>query len=303
MKSESLSHLMKPLLFSLFFLFPSFLIFGQNSRIVAKNAKVEMAGTGFKFTEGPAVAPDGRVFFTDQPNDQIHVWDEKEGISLWLEGTGRSNGMYFNAEGQLVSCADQHNQLVVFDENKQMTVLFENYDGKHLNGPNDLWIAPNGGIYFSDPLYKRDYWEEGHTEKQDARGVYYMDPDGKVTRVIDDFTQPNGLIGTPDGKILYATDINERKIWKYDIQSDGTLANKTFFAPSGTDGMTIDNQGNIYLTSKKVWVYSPNGELIEEIEVPEGPSNVCFGGKKRNILFITARTSVYTLKMKVKGVN
>jgi len=303
MKIESLNSLMKPILFSLIFMLSSLCLFGQNSRIITKNAKVEQAGTGFKFTEGPAVAPDGRVFFTDQPNDRIHVWDEKEGISLWLEGTGRSNGMYFNTEGRLVSCADLHNQLVMFDENKQMQVLFENYKGKHLNGPNDLWIAPNGSIYFSDPLYKRNYWEEGHAELQDARGVYCRSPQGKVTRVIDDFTQPNGLIGTPDGKTLYATDINERKIWKYDIQPDGSLSNKTFFAANGTDGMTIDSQGNVYLTMKKVWVYSPEGKLIEEIEVPESPSNVCFGGKKRNILFITARTSVYTLKMKVKGVE
>jgi gluconolactonase len=293
----------KYILIFIFFVAWGFTASGQKSRIIAKNANVEQAGTGFIFTEGPAVAPDGRIFFTDQPNDRIHIWDEKDGISLWLEGTGRSNGLYFDDEGQLLACADQYNKLVVFDENKQMRVIFEKYAGKHLNGPNDLWIAPNGGIYFSDSYYHRDYWEEGHTQVQDIRGIYYMDLQGKVTRVIDDFTQPNGLIGTPDGKTLYATDINEGKIWKYDIQPDGSLANKTFFAPHGSDGMTIDNKGNVYLTMKKVWVYSPEGELIEEIDVPEKPANVCFGGKKRNILFITARTSVYTLKMKVKGVD
>jgi gluconolactonase len=133
--------------------------------------------------------------------------------------------------------------------------------------------------------------------------VYYLSPDKKITRVIDDYKQPNGLIGTPDGKILYVADINDKKIWKYDIQKDGTLKNKTFFAPNGSDGMTIDSKGNVYLTSGKVWVYSPKGKLTEEIEVPEGPSNVCFGGAKRNILFITARTSVYTLEMKAGGVN
>lgn len=291
------------ILTGLFLMLLSFVVYGQKSEIIAKNAEVEKVATGYSFTEGPAVAPDGRVYFTDQPNDQIHVWDEKDGVSLWLEGTGRSNGMYFNADGQLLACADLHNQLVLFDENKQMQVIYEGYDGKHLNGPNDLWIAPNGGIYFSDPYYHRDYWEEDHTEAQDSRGVYYLGPEEKVTKVIDDFTQPNGLIGTPDGKTLYATDINERKIWKYDIQPDGKLTNKTFFAPNGSDGMTIDHKGNVYLTMGKVWVYSPEGELIEEIEVPESPSNVCFGGKKRDILFITARTSVYTLEMNVKGVD
>ncbi len=170
-----------------------------------------------------------------------------------------------------------------------------------MNGPNDLWITPQGGIYFTDPYYHRNYWEEGHAEEQDVRGVYYLSPEGRLIRVIDDYKQPNGIVGTPDGKTLYVADINDRKIWRYDIQPDGTLANKHLFAPNGSDGMTIDNQGNVYLTMGKIWVYSPQGELIEEIEVPENPSNVCFGGKRRDVLFITARTSVYSLKMRVRG--
>lgn len=291
------------LLYTFLLVIFSIAVNGQKTNIIAKNAEIEKAGTGYAFTEGPAVAKDGSVYFTDQPNDRIYVWDEKKGVSLWSEETGRSNGMYFNADNQLVSCADLHNQIVFFDKDKKMRVVYENYDGKHLNGPNDLWIAPNGGIYFTDPYYHRNYWPEGHTEVQETRGVYYLNSEGKITRVIDDYKQPNGLIGTPDGKTLYVADINDRKIWKYDIQADGTLANKTFFAPHGSDGMTIDNKGNVYLTMGKVWVYSPEGELIQEIDVPESPSNVCLGGKKRNILFITARTSVYTLKMKVKGVD
>lgn len=282
-------------------LFIPFAVFGQKDGIIAKNAQIEKAGTGYAFTEGPAVAADGSVYFTDQPNDRIYVWNEKEEISLWSENTGRSNGMYFDADNRLVACADLHNQMVRFNEDKKMEVLFENFDGKHLNGPNDLWIAPDGGMYFTDPYYHRDYWHEGHTEVQDVRGVYYLSPAGEIIRVIDDYKQPNGLIGTPDGKTLYVADINDHKIWKYDIQPDGTLANKTYFAPHGSDGMTIDHKGNVYLTMGKVWVYSPAGELIQEIEVPESPSNVCFGGAERNTLFITARTSVYTLKMNVKG--
>ncbi len=277
--------------------------FAQNRNLTAKNATVEKAGTGYTFTEGPAMAPDGKVYFTDQPNDRIYVWDEKKGVSLWLEGTRRSNGMYFNDEGQLVVCADLYNQLGYFDRDKEFHLIYEDYDGKSLNAPNDLWIAPDGGIYFTDPYYHRSWWEEGRGEEQDVRGVYYLSPERKITRVIDDYKQPNGLIGTPDGKTLYVSDINDKKIWKYDIQTDGTLSNKTYFAPHGSDGMTIDNRGNVYLTMGKVWVYSPEGELIEEIDVPESPSNVCFGGKKQNKLFITARTSVYTLNMNVKGVE
>ncbi len=172
-----------------------------------------------------------------------------------------------------------------------------------MNAPNDLWIDPLGGIYFSDPYYHRKWWTKDHQQVQDVQGVYYLNSKGKIIRVIDDFERPNGLIGTPDGKTIYVADIKAEKIWKYDIQKDGSLANKTLFAAHGSDGMTLDNQGNVYLTSGKIWVYSSKGELIHEIETPEKPSNVCFGGKKRNILFITARKSVYTLKMKVKGVD
>ena len=292
------------LTFALFFLF---ILSGeaqeQNLNLIAKNAKITKAGGGYKFTEGPSVAPDGRVFFTDQPNDKIDVWSEDGTIKTFMQACDRSNGTYFNKKGELVACADLHNRLVIITADKQMKTIAENYNGQPLNAPNDLWIAPNGGIYFSDPYYARDYWEPGRKEVQDKRGVYYLNPEGKVIRVIDDYKQPNGLIGTPDGKTLYVSDINDRKIWKYDIQPDGTLANKTFFAPEGSDGMTIDTKGNVYLTNKTVSVFDKTGKKIAAIEVPEQPSNVCFCGKKINILFITARTSVYILKMKAKGVN
>lgn len=293
----------KLMLFGVFFL--SVLgIYAQDKPLFEKNSKVTKVGGGYKFTEGPSVAPDGRVFFTDQPNDKIDVWSEKGNkITTFMQPSERSNGTYFNKKGELVSCADLHNRLVIIDKKGKMTTIAENYNGQPLNAPNDLWIAPNGGIYFSDPYYHREYWEPGRKELQDKRGVYYLNPGGKVIRVIDDYKQPNGLIGTPDGKILYVSDINDGKIWKYDIQPDGTLANKTFFAPEGSDGMTIDNQGNIYLTNKVVSVFDKTGKSVARIEVPEQPSNVCFGGKKRDILFITARTSVYTLKMNVKGVQ
>jgi gluconolactonase len=285
-------------------LFSAFAGNTQDNKIVAKDAKVTKAGGGYIFTEGPSVAPDGRVFFTDQPNDKIDVWSEKGNvITTFMQPCQRANGTYFNKKGELVTCADLHNRLVAISMDKKMRTLAENFNGQPLNAPNDLWIAPNGGIYFTDPYYARDYWEKGRKEMQDKRGVYYLSPEGKVSRVIDDYKQPNGLIGTPDGKTLYVSDINDSKIWKYTIRKDGTLSDKTFFAPEGSDGMTIDNEGNVYLSNKFVSVFDKEGKKIAAIEVPEMPSNVCFGGKKRNILFITARTSVYTLEMNVKGVN
>lgn len=275
----------------------------QEKSIIAQGAEIEQAGTGYFFTEGPAEAADGKVYFTDQPSDRIYVWDENEGISLWLDGTLRSNGMFFDKEGRLFTCADLYNQLGYFDSEKTFHLVYEKYDDKLLNGPNDVWVTPDGGIYFTDSYYHRTWWDEGRCEEQDVRGVYYLSPDGEVVRVVDDYIQPNGLVGTPDGKVLYVADIDDRKIWKYDIEADGLLSNKTFFAPHGSDGMTIDKKGNVYLTMGKVWVYSPAGELIEAIDFPESPSNICFGGKDKNILFVTARTSVYTLKTNMQGVN
>ena len=227
----------------------------NNKDLIAKDAEIEKVETGYSFTEGSTANSDGIVYFTDQPNDKIYVWEEGKGVSLWLEGTERSNGMYFNAKDELLSCADEFNRIIAFNDNKEYRVIYENFDGKHLNGPNDLWELPNGGIYFTDPYYHRHYWKEGHTEVQDTRGVYYVSPEGEATLVSDKYIQPNGLVGTPDGKLLYVADINDRKIWKYDIMEDGSLSNRTLFANEGSDGMAIDNQGNIYLTMGKVWDY------------------------------------------------
>ncbi len=272
--------------------------------IVADGATLVKAATGFSFTEGPSCAADGRIYFTDQPNDKIHIWDEQKGVSLFTANSGRANGTYFDRSGNLLACADLNNKLVRFSSDGKMTDLVsDGYNGKHLNGPNDLWSDPKGGIYFTDPYFARDYWEEGHTEVQDCRAVYYLKPEGGLVRVIDDFKQPNGIVGTPDGKQLYVADQGSRTIWKYDINADGSLSGKTLFAQNGSDGMTIDEKGNVYITSGRVIVFDPNGVKIGEIPVPEFPTNLCFGGKDRKTLFITARTSVYTLSMKVRGVE
>jgi len=180
-----------------------------------------------------------------------------------------------------------------------VTVLADKYQNKRFNSLNDLWIDPKGGIYFTDPRYgNRDGME------QDGEHVYYLSPDRKrLIRVIDDMVRPNGVIGTPNGKLLYVADHGGKKTFAYkiNINNDGTLSNKKLFAPEGSDGMTIDNEGNIYLTTRVVAVYNKNGEKIENIKVPEGPANVCFGGPDNRTLFITARTSLYSVRMRVKA--
>lgn len=272
--------------------------------LIAKGARVQKAGSGYSFTEGPSVARDGRVFFTDQPSDRVYLWDEKSGITLFKENCERANGTWFDSEGNLLVCADLHNTIIKITPNGELiTVYDKGFGGVHLNGPNDLWQDMKGGIYFTDPYFHRDYWEAGHKQEQDIQAVYYLKPSGELVRVIEDLRVPNGIAGTPDGKYLFVADMMGRATWKYTINGDGSLGNKTLFAPSGSDGLTIDARGNIYLTAGKVLIYNPEGEKIGEIALPETPTNVCFGGEKRNVLFITARTSVFTLKMKVKGVE
>ncbi|MDD4032159.1 MAG: SMP-30/gluconolactonase/LRE family protein [Bacteroidales bacterium] len=292
---------------TLFFLLPGILsaqIVDKNS-IIAPGATVEKLGTGYSFTEGPAADKNGNVYFTDQPNNKIIRWDAETGaFTTFSDQSGRSNGMYFDAKGNLIACADMDNQLWSFDKSGKATVLIKDYEGKLLNGPNDLWIHPKGGIYITDPYFRRNYWKRTPATQQDGQHLYYLTPDrSKLTRVDETLVQPNGLIGTPDGKKLYVADPGAKKIYVYDIQKDGSLANKTQFASVGSDGMTMDNQGNIYVTGKGVTVLDKNGNEIAQIPIQENwTANVCFGGKNHDILFITASKSVYAVKMNVKGI-
>ena len=271
--------------------------------IIAAGAKVKKLAGGFKFTEGPAVDAEGNVFFTDQPNNRIHKWPVDGKLSVFHEKPGRSNGLYFDKKGNLLACADLDNELWSIDMKGKVTVLVKEYKGKKLNGPNDLWEDLKGGIYFTDPFYKRPYWNRGPIE-QDGQHVYYLYPDRKkLIRVTEDLVTPNGIIGTPDGRKLYVADLGARKTYVYNINVDGMLSGKKLFCSMGSDGMTIDNEGNIYLTGRGVTVFNAAGEKIEHINIDAGwTANVCFGGRDRKTLFITAQESLFVLRMRVKGV-
>jgi gluconolactonase len=242
------------------------------------------------------------VFFTDQPNDRILKWSIEGKLSTFMKPCGRANGLSFDYEGSLWACADEKNELWRIDPGK-VTVVVKDYKGKLLNGPNDVWIRPGGGLYFTDPYYERSYWKRG--PKEMGEFVYYLALDSKtLTRVIDDLKQPNGIIGTPDGQLLYVADIGAGKTYRYNIQPDGSLKQKKQFCELGSDGMTIDSEGNIYLTGKGVSVFDAAGKKIEQIDVPESwTANVCFGGKDRQTLFITATKGLYGLRMRVHGVD
>jgi len=271
-------------------------------KVTAPGARLEKLAGGFEFTEGPAADAAGNVFFTDQPNDRILRWGVDGKLSTFMAPCGRSNGLCFDRRGNLWACADEKNEMWCIDRNGKTTVVVKQYQGKLLNGPNDVWVRPDGGLYFTDPFYQRPYWKRGPKE-QDGEHVYYLSPDRKrLVRVASDLKQPNGVIGTPDGRTLYVADIAAGRTYAYDIRSDGTLAGKRLFCRLGSDGMTIDREGNVYLTGNGVTVFDRAGKQIEHVAVPEPwTANVCFGGKDGHTLFITATKGLYAIRTRVGG--
>ncbi len=275
----------------------------KHDSVFASGAMVEKLASGFAFTEGPVADSDGNIFFTDIRNNRIHKWSLDGNLTTFRENSGGANGLAFDREGNLLVCEGGNRKVVSIKMNGETTVLADEYDNKKLNSPNDLWVDPKNGIYFSDPRYgNRDGLE------QDGEHIYYITPDRKeLIRVVDDFIRPNGVLGSPDGKVLYLADQAGNKNYVYDINEDGTLSNKRFFSEEGSDGMTMDSEGNVYITSPRreppfvVSVYDSEGNRIEELEMPEKPSNVCFGGIDGKTLFITARTSLYSIRMRVHG--
>ena len=286
----------------IYFAFALSIIAGHWSaaQVVAPEATLQLLADGFSFTEGPAADRNGNVFFTDQPNNRIWRYGTNGNLAIFMEPAGRANGLYFDQQGRLIACADERYELWRIGMDRKVEKLAVNYRDSLFNGPNDVWVSPTGTIYFTDPYYQRDYWNR-NTPDLTAEALY-MYRDGKVSRLDDQFKRPNGIVGTQDGKFLYVADIGDNKTYRYAVRRDGSLTDRQVFAPQGSDGMTIDEDGNIYLTGKGIHVYSPTGEKIEHIDVPANwTANVCFGGANRDLLFITASDKVFTLQMAVRG--
>jgi gluconolactonase len=301
---------------------------------VAPGAQPEKLAGNYGFTEGCCCDKDGNIFFVDQNNNDILEWSVEGKLSKFMHATGYSNGMCFDNQGNLITCADEKNELwqIAAPFPKQattqpftaadlkVTVLIKNYDGKtlnpetggkQLNGPNDVWVVPAGpcagGMYITDPLFARNWWTNrpgGRGAQQSGQYAYYLSPDHKtLTPVITDYRQPNGVIGTPDGKTLYVADMGGRVTNSFTINADGSLSDKKFFCNAGSDGMTIDSDGNVYTTNGPLVIWDKNGKQLDSIRFPRGTTNVCFGGKDRQLLFICAGDSVYGLKMTTHGVG
>ena len=274
----------------------------KNSLFVQEELK--LISSEYSFTEGCSPDKDGNVFFTDQPNDKIWKYSTNGALSLFLDKSGRSNGTYFDNEGNLLTCADEKGEIWSISPDGKASVLLADLNDKQLNGPNDLWVDAKGGIYLTDPYYQRPYWTRTKPDIE-SQDVYYL-PKGShsAKKVVGNLNKPNGIVGTPDGKYLYIADIGAGSIFRYTIDQEGVLSGKHLLIKRGADGMTLDNKGNIYLTGGNgVFIYNKDGKSIATITVPKGTSNVCFSGKEKNILFITARESIYTIPMTVKGVE
>lgn len=266
-----------------------------------KKPQLEKLASGFFWAEGPAADSKGNVYFTDVPKSNIFVWTVDQKLDTFRVNSGGANGLYFTKADDLLICEMYTGRVTKTTKTGEQQVLANTYNGKGFNQPNDLWPDGKGGIYFTDPKYGPD----ANMLSQDGYHVYYIKPDASVIRVTEDIEKPNGIIGTPDGNTLYVVDNQTNKTYKFSINADGTLANKTLFANTGTDGMTLDNKGNVYITTKDntVAIYSPEGKLLETIQLPERVANVAFGGKNNDQLFITANTSLYRIQSKYNGVK
>jgi gluconolactonase len=278
--------------------------------LVAPGAKLEKLATDMKFTEGPVWIPSKKkVIFSDIPNSKLMQWSKADGLSVFRESKN-ANGNLLDLEGRLLSCQHSGRALVRTEKDGSITVLADKFDGKRFNSPNDVAIKSDGTLWFTDPPWGL----RGGKREIDGHWVYRLDPDGKVSVVCKALAMPNGIAFSPDEKRLYVADTGGHrmvqdpklknapaKIHVFDVKDDNTIS-PAFTIDGRCDGMAVDVRGNIYTTAREgVVIFSPEGKKLALIETPEGTANCCFGGEDYKTLFITARKSLYAIKMSVKG--
>ena len=267
--------------------------------LVADGAEPQLLADGFRFTEGPAADQKGNIYFTDIGSRRIHHWDAGLGkLSTVRENSNGADGLFVDRDGNLLICELSGKRLTRLNKDGSYEVLVDSYDGGGLTGANDLWIDQYGGIYFSDS------YPGSQIRTRDHR-VFYLSREGNLILVADDFYKSNGLMGTRNGNWLYISDYIDNKVYKYEVLEPGVLGERSLFAGYRTDGMTMDEQGNVYLCTGNagfgVVVFNPAGEELGRISLPENPANICFGGPDNRTLYITATHGFYSLDMKVRG--
>jgi gluconolactonase len=288
----------------------------QLHELIDANAEVEQIGTGFTFTEGPIWNPSGNfLLFSDMPGDTRRRWDEQGGVTEVAKPSNKGNGMTLDAQGRLIVCEHVTSSVVRMDPNgtgSGREVLATHYEGKELNSPNDVIVHSSGAIYFSDPTYGRVPGFGVEREQDlDFQGVYRLAPEGRDPELlVDDFVQPNGLCFSPDESLLYINDTDPSHIRVFDVADDGTISNSRLFAEGigdaakaeYVDGMKCDERGNVWVTGTNgIWVFTPGGEHLGIVEIPENAGNIHWGGPDWSWLFVPATTSVYRVKTKTRG--
>ncbi|MEX6506437.1 SMP-30/gluconolactonase/LRE family protein [Jiella sp. M17.18] len=289
-------------------------------RLHIPTARLDRLYTGCRWAEGPAWFPAGRyLVWSDIPNDRMLRFDECSGaVSVFRQSSGNSNGNTVDRQGRLVSCEHGGRRVSRTEFDGTVTTIADAYDGKRLNSPNDVVVKSDGSIWFTDPTYGIDSDYEGNraTSEQGANRVYRVDPrTGAITVVADDFVQPNGLAFSPDERLLYIVDTGRTHrpedgpahIRRFAVADDGRLSGGEVFADCTAglfDGFRLDTEGRIWTSAADgVHCYDPDGTLIGKILVPEVVANVCFGGPKRNVLYICGTTSLYAIRLPVNGVR
>jgi gluconolactonase len=283
--------------------------------IVPTDVKIERIAAGFLFTEGPLWTGD-RLLFADIPNGRIASWrplPEGPELTTFRSPSNLANGLTFDRERRLIACEGGQRRLTRTEAGGRVTVLADTYEGKRINSPNDVVVAADGSIYFSDPFWAQSFPNSPvkPTDRElSFAAVFRIAPDGSLSIAADDFEFPNGLGFSPDGKTLYVDDTRRFHVRAYDVRPDGSLANGRLFAdmkssdPGVPDGMKVDTQGNLYVTGPGgVWVFAPSGEPLGRIVTPEVPANVAFGDADWRSLYVTARTSVFRVRLNVAGVS
>jgi gluconolactonase len=282
--------------------------------LVDEDAEVEQIATGFTFTEGPIWMADGSLHFSDMPGDKRRRWHPDEGVTVLRDPSNKCNGMTRDNDGNLIVCEHVTSSVVRESPDGSRETLATHWGDKELNSPNDVIVARDGSILFTDPTYGRmPVFGLEREQELDFQGVYRVPADGgDLQLLVDDFAQPNGLCFSTDESLLYVNDTDRAHIRVFDVGSDHQLSNGRVFTENiGTaslekgdlvDGMKLDEQGNVYVTGPEgVWVISPAGEHLGTIRVPEPVGNLNWGDDDWRTLYIPASTSVYRIRMKVAG--
>jgi len=268
-----------------------------------QSSEVAVAATGLRFTEGPAVHPDGYLVFSDIPADTIYALRDA-GPEVFRRPSGQANGLVFDGGGRLLACEHANRRVSRTEPDGTVTPLATHYQGKRLNSPNDLVVRSDGAVYFTDP----PYGVRPEDRELPFAGVYRVGTDGAITLLADDFVKPNGLAFSPDETVLYVADTDRGWLRAFDVRADGTLADGRVFArtePSGglrPDGLKVDVRGNVYVAGADgIVVFDSEGRPLETIALPERPANLVFGGPEGRTLYITARSEVYSVTARFAG--